>query len=192
MHDWALNTSLQWHLALASYSLQQYSWLYGLIKETSLKLFKICYISWVLCSDKNWFKASWSKEAVVRRCYGKKLFFKISQDSQENGMPEACNFIKKETLEQVLSCKFCEIFRYTFSIEHLRLLLLKLWLYFYHSNLTMWPPFLHPSKKTFLSLLIWPRSEYTWTLNSKQSLLIHFEIWCSLFSRVGIGWWTLL
>ena len=29
-------------------------------------------------------------------------------------MPEACNFIKKETLEQVLSCEFCEIFRYTF------------------------------------------------------------------------------
>ena len=27
---------------------------------------------------------------------------------------EACNFIKKETLAQVLSCEFCEIFKNTF------------------------------------------------------------------------------
>ena len=39
------------------------------------------------------------KEAVARRCYGKKVFLKISQDSEENSMPEACDFIKKETLE---------------------------------------------------------------------------------------------
>ena len=31
----------------------------------------------------------------------------------------ACNFIKKETLGQALSCKFCEIFKNTFFIEHL-------------------------------------------------------------------------
>ena len=30
-----------------------------------------------------------------------------------------CNFIKKETLAQVFSCEFCEIFKSTFSIEHL-------------------------------------------------------------------------
>ena len=28
--------------------------------------------------------------------------------------PEACNFIKKETVAQVFSCEFCEIFKITF------------------------------------------------------------------------------
>ena len=32
---------------------------------------------------------------------------------------EACNFIEKETLSQVFSCKFCEISRNTFFTEHL-------------------------------------------------------------------------
>ena len=40
-------------------------------------------------------------------------------------MPESlaglsCNFIKKEILEQVFSCEFCEISENTFSTEHLR------------------------------------------------------------------------
>ena len=30
----------------------------------------------------------------------------------------ACNFIKKETLAQVFSCKFCEISKNTFFTEH--------------------------------------------------------------------------
>ena len=34
-------------------------------------------------------------------------------------MPEACNFIKKETLAQVFSCEFCEISKSTFFTEHL-------------------------------------------------------------------------
>ena len=34
-------------------------------------------------------------------------------------MPQACNFIKKETLEQVFSCEFCEIPRNIFFTEHL-------------------------------------------------------------------------
>ena len=43
-----------------------------------------------------------------------KMFLEISQNSQENTRaflmkPEACNFIKKETLSQVFSCEFCEI-----------------------------------------------------------------------------------
>ena len=33
--------------------------------------------------------------------------------------PQACNFIKKETLAQVLSCDFCHISKNTFSTEHL-------------------------------------------------------------------------
>ena len=32
----------------------------------------------------------------------------------------ACNIINKETLAQVLSCEFCEIFKNTFFTEHLR------------------------------------------------------------------------
>ena len=32
---------------------------------------------------------------------------------------EACNFIKKETLAQLYSCEFCEIFQNTFFTEHL-------------------------------------------------------------------------
>ena len=31
----------------------------------------------------------------------------------------ACNFIKKETVVQVFSCEFCEIFTNTFFIKHL-------------------------------------------------------------------------
>ena len=38
------------------------------------------------------------KKAVVRRCYVKKVFLKIS----------------KETLGEVFSCEFCEIFKNTF------------------------------------------------------------------------------
>ena len=33
--------------------------------------------------------------------------------------PEACNFIKKETLAQVFSCEFCQVSKNTFYTEHL-------------------------------------------------------------------------
>ena len=39
----------------------------------------------------------------------------------------------------------------------------------------MWSPFLHPTKKAFLSSSVWLTKEYTWTLNWKNSLLICFE-----------------
>ena len=61
------------------------------------------------------------------------MILKISQSSKENTYARAsfliklqasiCNFIKNETLAQVFSCEFCEIFKNTF-IEHLRWLLL--------------------------------------------------------------------
>ena len=35
-------------------------------------------------------------------------------------LSQAFNFIKKETLAQVFSCEFCEIFKNTFFTEHLR------------------------------------------------------------------------
>ena len=69
-------------------------------------------------------------EAVVQRCSVKMVFLNISQNSQENTCArvsflikfeaEACNFIKKETLAQVLSCEFCEISGNTYFTEHLR------------------------------------------------------------------------
>ena len=73
--------------------------------------------------------------AVAQRCSVKKIFLKTSQNSQENTcarvsffikfQASACNFIKKETLVQVFFCEFCEIFKNTFFIKHLRWLLLK-------------------------------------------------------------------
>ena len=35
-------------------------------------------------------------------------------------MPLVYNIIQKQTLTQVFSCEFCEIFKNTFFIEHLR------------------------------------------------------------------------
>ena len=71
-----------------------------------------------------------SKEAVVQTWSVKRAFLEISQNSLENTcardfLPEACNFIKKESLAQVFSCEFCEISKNTFFIEHLWWLLLK-------------------------------------------------------------------
>ena len=51
------------------------------------------------------------------------MFLEISQNSQENTcarasflikFPQACNFIKKENLTQMLYCEFCEISKTTF------------------------------------------------------------------------------
>ena len=67
-------------------------------------------------------------EVVVQRCSVKKVFLEIPQNSQENTCArvfffnkvadQACNFIKKETLAQVISCEFCEISKNTFFTEH--------------------------------------------------------------------------
>ena len=59
-----------------------------------------------------------------QRCFVKKVFLEVSLNSQENTCARvsflakfqaACNFIKKENLPQVFSCKFCEISKNTFS-----------------------------------------------------------------------------
>ena len=60
-------------------------------------------------------------------CFVNKVFLEISQNSQENTCARdsvlivaggACNFIKKESLAQVFSCEFCEIFKNAFFTEH--------------------------------------------------------------------------
>ena len=49
----------------------------------------------------------WEKEAATGDALQEKVF------------PQACNFIKKETLAQVFSCEFCEISKNNFFTEHL-------------------------------------------------------------------------
>ena len=68
----------------------------------------------------NFSKTSLMREAVAQRCSVKKVFLEISQTSQENTCVRVSFliksfFIKKDTLVQVFSCKFCEIFKNTFS-----------------------------------------------------------------------------
>ena len=58
-------------------------------------------------------------EAATRVVPWKKVFLKISQNSVENSCakscrPDSCNFIKKETLAQVFSYEFFEIFKNIF------------------------------------------------------------------------------
>ena len=69
------------------------------------------------------------KSETASRCVlCKKVFLKISQNSQENAcsrvsflinVGQACSFIKKETLTQVFACEFCKISKNTFFTEHL-------------------------------------------------------------------------
>ena len=46
---------------------------------------------------------------ILQLCYDKN-----SRQTLANHRLEACNFVKKETLAQVFSCAFCEIYRNTF------------------------------------------------------------------------------
>ena len=64
------------------------------------------------------FIISFTTEAATRGVLQKKLLLKMLQNSQENTCARV-NFIKKETLAQVFSCDFCEIFKKTFFTEHL-------------------------------------------------------------------------
>ena len=68
-------------------------------------------------------------EAVVQWCSLKKVFLKISQNSQENACARASFLIKlqapdlqlqkKKTLSQVVSSEFCEIFKNTYFYKTL-------------------------------------------------------------------------
>ena len=55
-------------------------------------------------------------EAVTQICSVKKVFLQILQNSQENNCVKvaSCNFTKKQTLAQVFSSEFCEIFKNPF------------------------------------------------------------------------------
>ena len=68
-------------------------------------------------------------EGAAQRCSVKNVFLEISQNSQKKTcarvslfnkvQASSCNFIKKETLAQVLSCQFCKISKNTFSYRTL-------------------------------------------------------------------------
>ena len=83
--------------------------------------------------------------SIHQRCSVRKGILEISQNSQESTCARvsfliklkasACNFIKKETLAQVLSCEFYEFLRTLFLAEHLRLLLLKENIFLTFSNI---------------------------------------------------------
>ena len=78
-----------------------------------------------------------------KRCFVKKVFSEISQNSQENTCARVSfliNFIKKETLE-VSSCEFYEISENTFFTKHLWTTALPFLCFSYCKNL--------PSIKTF-------------------------------------------
>ena len=53
-------------------------------------------------------------EAVVRRCFVKKVFLKILENSQENTCAPGLQMYQKETLTQVFSCEFRENFKNIF------------------------------------------------------------------------------
>ena len=68
----------------------------------------LCLVNRSSCSEvfcKKRVLRSFAKFTGKHLCHG--IFF--------NKVASACNFIKKETLAQVFSCEFCEIFKSTFS-----------------------------------------------------------------------------
>ena len=66
-------------------------------------------------------------ETVIQRCSVKKgVLQNFTKFTGKTPVPQTCNCnsIKKQTMAQVSSCEFCEIFKNTFFIEHFWLLLL--------------------------------------------------------------------
>ena len=49
----------------------------------------------------------------------KRFSYKFHKIHRKTLVPEACNFIEKETLAQVFSCEFCEISKNIFFTDHL-------------------------------------------------------------------------
>ena len=93
---------------LFEHSLEKKCWHEPLLTRSSFVDVKTCKLT---------FEKS---EEVSRMCSVKRLWFKILQKSQkapvsdstfqQNCWPEACNFIRKETLAQVFFCEFFKIF----------------------------------------------------------------------------------
>ena len=71
----------------------------------------------------------------------------------QNKSPEVFNFIKKETLAQVFSCEFWEIFKKTVFTEHLLTTISETFLKLLVNNLQKQPLDVFCKKKMFLKIL---------------------------------------
>ena len=88
--------------------------------RTNWKFMSLNFNKWAIFA--NWLRpigGARSAEASTKGVLWKKMFLEISQN-----LLQACNFIKKETLTQVFSCKFWEISNNTFLQSTSRRLLL--------------------------------------------------------------------
>ena len=117
-------------------------------------------------------------EAAVRRCSVKKMFLKISQNSQENTCARVSLLIKFQAwdLHRCFPVNFLKFSRTPFFIEHLRWLLPIIW---------------KPSKKQHLFILkYYSKSFYSWC--GKIIFVLYFiKISCNLFYfwlRKSISW----
>ena len=94
----------------------------------NMKLKKTCnHDSWFRSLGKRFTEAVFYKKGVLKyfaKFTGKHLCQGLYFNKGARLRP--ASLFKKETLVQVFSCEFCEIFENTFFIEHLRWLLLVL------------------------------------------------------------------
>ena len=98
-------------------------------------------------------------DAVVQRCSVKKLFLKLSQNSQENtcarlqawGLRTA-TLLKKRLLHRCFPVNFAKFLRTTFPTVHLRWLLLRNWNFALNNNIGVSHWLSHKMKTLKLSL----------------------------------------
>ena len=64
-------------------------------------------------------KTAWLERKIYFKIHGVTTWETDIAINILSNQPQACNFIKKETLAQVLSCEFCDISKNTFFTEHI-------------------------------------------------------------------------
>ena len=72
-------------------------------------------------SQKQSSEVSYKKDVLKnsQKFAGKHVYQSLFFDKVAGLRPQACNFIKKETLAQMFPCEFSKIFKNTFFTEHL-------------------------------------------------------------------------
>ena len=104
-----------------------------MLKAFAMHFFYVLlYIIYSICSIRKSMKQHFftNSEAATGGVLQKKVFLEISQNSQQNicvrvpflikFQASACNFIKKQSLAQVFSCEFCDIYKNTVLTKHFR------------------------------------------------------------------------